>query len=280
MSVEAYIRSLGSGTTADSGEFTLCSGRARELLTEAALSDFWDAWSCILQGFYSFGAKFVDISVKKTTAQFHVGLPFQTELKGLVEQSRFVLGWLNLSHFGEVQWSKEKSQLTVVFSGSIFKRYFMSKSLRSLFSQKAAFAQCPTRLEGRLLNQGLFPRAESYTVFPNPVESPWALHCPAALLLPSGMVKNVWLGSGELSEALSVAALAYKVNSSASEISWVSCGVIVAKEKNILERPGLRVLASIEDLKLKTDISGFSVVRDLPYLEFISRLKREVLWML
>ena len=281
MSVEKYIQSLGSGQEADSGEFTLSPQRAKDLLSEAALADHWDAWLCVLQGFYAFGSTRVNIELQRASICFQVELPQRFELPELAKQPRFLLGWLNLSHFGQVHWSGEKSELTVEFSGSIFKRYFMAKSLRRIFLSKLRFAHCPTRLDNRLVSQqGFVPTAHSYTVFSRADCQAWSLPCSSVLNLSDDRLRRVWMSPEQQDSKALVASLACKTSSSWSEVQWVSRGVIVCEERNTLERPGLHVVASVEALGLKTDLSGFSIVHDHNYLDFINRLKREVLWML
>jgi hypothetical protein len=279
VSVEKYISSLGGDSSDGEGHFTLSAKRAQELLSEKVLTDTWQAWLCLMQGIYDSKAQGLDIQVQRRGVVIQAKFQTPMTLKELLAHERFLLAWLNLDWFGEAVWEENKQTLQVTWSGSILKRYRMASSLKGLLSSQLRFAACPTEINGKRKTR-IESAAKKFTLFSTNKDRSGpnsSLFLPNLYPLQS---RYVHLDDGDEKQGPHFSAIAYKTGKSWSQVRWISHGVIIKEERNTLERPGLFVAASVENLGLNTDLSGFSVIHDEAYFRFVNRLKKEVLWML
>ncbi|MCA9775535.1 MAG: hypothetical protein KC800_02415 [Candidatus Eremiobacteraeota bacterium] len=281
MNLESFLNSLGAENKEGSGVFTLAADRARKLLSEKALHDPWQSWLCLFQGFHRLEAQHLSVQVDKNQVSILVkSEPSASKpLQEMLRDERFLLGWLNLDWFGEPAWDPEANTFVLKWSGAVWKRYRTAAALRSQLRSALCYSPLEFSLEGSPLplrdtptfDQTIFlagnkthlgidktPRTGGHqkVVSLHPEEAP--------LAEPSG----------------ELAAVAYRSGTSWSHARWVHHGVIIKEERNTLERPGLLVIAAVEGLGLNTDLAGFELVHDEKYYQFITRLKKEVLWML
>lgn len=284
--IEDYLKSLGQGDDgAELGEFTISADRAKALLAGKALSDVWQAWLCMAQGFIAQGAQALELSCSRESAVWKVDLPEKTPLVDLLRNDRFLLGWLNLGWFGIPDWSMEDSTLTVPWHGSSWKRYRFSATFPQTMKAALKFAGIPVRVGSQSIGFDYLPVADPMCLYPLPETRTGGIAFEDVyagnqrperrrLALP-----GVELEESGLSNA-SLAAFAYRTKSTWSEVTWLSHGVVIGTERNTLERPRIHAVVSVQALELETDLSGFKVVNDERYNVFIKALKRDVLWML
>lgn len=287
VALDDYLRSLGQGETAlEPGEFTIAAERARALLAGKALSDVRMAWLCLAQGFIGAGALSLELECSARSAVLRVGLKTPTELEELLRNERFLLGWLNLGWFGTPHWEPHRSTLTVPWQGHAWKRYRFASTLPRYLSKALRYAPLPVHVRIGSVNADHLPNSGPVCLYPLPrgrkggmlfrdsFEGHPSFYERRRFPLP-GSEQSDPDYSGPL-----LAAFAWRTNSSGSEITWVSHGVIIGTEQNTLERPRVAVVASVDALELETDLSGFQVVNSAAYHRFTTELKRNVLWML
>ncbi len=287
MSMKEFLASLQGQSESEEGVFTIAAERAEKLLSENVLKDVWQAWLCLLQGLLRSGSPYLAITVGSAQVAFDTGLGGSgVSASQLLGEDRLLLGWLNLRWFGRPQWDGESGVLKVALSGSAWRRYRLGRSLKSFLARHLCQHRIRVRLNGRVLPQGVLPQAPRYSFFEPSPEDRFALRFPAANELEP-MTHARFFPLGERREVLQqwpsddcFAAVAYRNDSSWSQVYWVQDGLIIQEERNTLERPGLSVLASVSSLGLSTDLSGFEVVLDEGYHEFVNQLKKDVLWML
>jgi len=279
VSLEKFISSLGGDRADGEGRFTVDARRAERLLKEKALSDPWLAWRCLLQGLYACGPETVTIKVTRSQVLFRVAFEAPLTLQQLMENERFLLAWLNLDHFGEAHWEAEASELRVDLSGFILWRYRTSSALTQLLSYCSCYAAPVTLVNGETAISKAFPVTPKYTFFQSAKGVRGSLRFPRPLSELGADQYRLFGVEGQAASQF-YGAIAFRTRQSWSQVRWVSHGVVIKEERNTLERPGLIVIASVESLGLNTDLSGFSVVHDDAYHQFVSKLKKEVLWML
>lgn len=273
--MENFLKSLGATASESEGTFSIAADRARQLLSERVLNDPWQAWTCLFQGFQLLGAASLSITVGKQQVDIAVREGFEATptVQELLTDDRFLLAWLNLDWFGIPRWQPEENRFSLVWKGSMWKRYRSGTTLRSFIKHNLAYKTMEIDLDGQSLSAGTLPERGRYTVVVG------AESKALGMLPDSQLSENVKICRWESEESF-VAAVAYKSGKSWSEVRWVHHGVLIKEERNTLERPGLAVTASVDGLGLSTDLSGFGVIHNERYLKFANLLKKEVLWML
>lgn len=284
--IEDYLKSLGQGDAgAELGEFTIAAERAKALLGGKALSDVWQAWLCMAQGFIAQGARSLDLSCSRESAVWRVDLPDKMLLEDLLRDDRFLLGWLNLGWFGTPEWNEEESTLVVPWQGSAWKKYRFSATFPQTMKAALKFAAIPIQVGSQSIGFNYLPLAEPMCLYSLPKGRAGGIAFADVYAENQGPERRRFALPGVESEDSglsneSLAAFAYRTKSTWSEVTWVSHGVVIGTERNTLERPTIRAVASVQALGLETDLSGFKVVNDERYYRFITALKRDVLWML
>lgn len=270
MSLEDYLSNLGAGSAAEEGAFTVNAERAERLLREKVLAEPWHAWLSMTQGLLALGSRRLEIRPAGGRVEITADLENSVSLRELLSEERCLLGWLNLSRYGEAAWHTERSTLEVTLSGSAWKRYRTSATLFSQLRRALRFCSVDVVLDGKPLADEAFPRGRDYTLYGS---------VSGGLRLGKGVAKQFRLMS-EDDGTERFAAVAYRSEKSWSQACWVSRGAVIKEERNTLERPGLFLVGDVEALGLTTDISGFEPVHDSAYFDFVNRLKKDVLWML
>lgn len=285
MAIEDYLLSLGAGT-GEQGHFTILAERARELLAGKSLTDPWQAWLCLAQGFLNHDATALMVSSSTVEATWVVNLPQTTPLIKLLSDERFLLGWANLDWFGQPSWNEDASKLVVRLKGHLWARYRFSAVFSKMMVSSMAYANAfvkigPTETDQRYLISlepiSLYPLPQNHSggiTFANAQIGNSALQERRRFTLPDSDPDDPNMTGSTF------AAVVYKTKDSWSQVRWISHGVLISTERNTLERPGISVVASVQGLKLKTDLSGFAVINDDMYHQFIRKLKRDILWML
>lgn len=287
VSIKDYLASLQGESDGEEGVFTIAAERAEKLLSERVLKDVWQAWLCLVQGLARFGVPYLCVETGNSAIQLDTGLAGQgVPARKLLGEDRLLLGWLNLRWFGQPQWDSESGLLTIALSGSPWRRYRLVRSLRSYLLRHLCQLRLSVKLDGRPLPQGSLPEAKRYSFFEPSPDDRFALQFPSAKALEP-MTRARFFPLGERTEVLQqwpsddcFSAVAYRTNSSWSQVYWVQDGVIICEARNTLERPGLAVIASVNSVGLSTDLSGFEVVADAAYHKFANQVKKNVLWML
>ncbi len=304
MNLDSFLQSFREGYSGEEGGFTLAADRAKRLLAERNLADVWTAWLCLAQGLLKIAPDH-RIIINNTLVEWRVNTNRSLTLAELLEDERALLGWLNLDWFGQPSWSEQTFSLK--WKGGYWRRSRCVRNLSEMLKRalsyprgsvafqvggfaRVAWSQEPEELPPRV-PLCLFPcsaDAEGALAF----VSPGTLTSRFCRVFDLGWPKEVasvtstiyqlnWPGGDKFdSPCLWVAAIAGKTRTSWSEVTWVHRGVVIKTERNTLERPGVLVVASVDALGLKTDLSGFSVVHDEAYFRFVNQLKRDVLWML
>jgi hypothetical protein len=275
--MDQFLTTLRGDAETDEGEFTLAAERAKELLKDKALTDVWQAWLCLVQGFQALGTQRLDISFNRQQVTFQAKLVEPLKLSQVMANDRMLLGWLNSDWFGKPDWNQSDSTLRVILSGSVWTRYNHTRVLKNLLVKSLAYCDLQVTLNGSSLTKLWMDPKRKYTLYGNH-------ECKSALTLPFDFSKldekkKKLLDCSEEPPS-KFAAIAFKTNRSWSQATWVSQGVVIKEERNTLERPGLAVVGSVESIGLKTDLSGFEIVHDESYMLFVNRLKKDALWML
>lgn len=188
-------------------------------------------------------------------------------------------------------------------------------AMASLDADRLAYAGVPVTLNARLLNRPYFGRSQAADFRPGhwdlgptpapPGRAEWYLVAPQAVpgllsvprksrcklrryqMIDSLLTDELgepcepplhlipWTAQGE--PLLSCHAMLTLTTKSHSELHWVRHGVVIATERNVLERNGLVAVVSAQDLGL--DVSGFEVVHDERYRRVLALLKQGCLWM-
>ncbi len=284
MSIDLYLASMRGAGESEEGVFTLSEERARQLLAEKALADVWQSWLCLCQGMHRLGARSVAAEISKSKVSIQAGFPVAMDQATLLSDERMLLGWLTVGWFGTPYWVAETSRLEVQLEGSTWRRYRWASSLGRLLQAALAYSTLEVSVNGVAVRRERLPVGVNLSLFPAPAEQGFTF-------LDHGLdAKGIYerrvfplqdngSGSDEVSQR-TLAALASKEKASWSDITWVNDGVVIAQERNTLERPGIAAVASVNALGLETDLSGFKVVHDEPTMRFLRQLKRDVLWML
>ena len=286
MSLDNYLSSLRGSGESEPGTFTLSEERARLLLSEKALADVWQSWLCLCQGFHRLGASSISVDVSSSKVSMKVGFPQKTDRETLLSDERMMLGWLTVGWFGSPYWVAEESRLEVQLKGGTWRRYRWASSLARLLQSALAYSTVEVSVNGSSVRRANLPVGVSLSLFPARTAAEGGLH-----FLDFGQVaqavseRRTFPLDGDLPEGSdlnprALAALASKERASWSEITWVNDGVVIAQERNTLERPGIAAVASANALGLETDLSGFKVIHDEATMAFLRQLKRDVLWML
>lgn len=277
--MDEFLSSARGKAESSEGEFTLAAERARELLAHKALPDVWQAWLCLLQGFHRLGMTRLRLEIGRSRVILKPDLGEERSLNELAADERFLLGWLNLDWFGKPTWRFDDQELAVELKGSVWKRYNHSRVLLDTLGKALLFYPCPVFLAGRDAPMTGFSSKRNYTLMPARDVDRNALVLPFSLSsLPAEQWRLTSPPGDELPGMFS--AVAYGSRRSWSQVTWVSHGVVIKEERNTLERPNLSVVASVQSLGLKTDLSGFEIVHDDAYLDFTRELKSKALWML
>ena len=271
--LEDFLKSLGSSDSQGEGSFTLAADRARKLLSERALTDPWQAWLSLLQGFHQAKPQSLSFRVDRQMVEMQAE-GVTAELSELARYDRFLLGWLNLEWFGCAVWDPRLSLFQLKWSGSVWRRYRDSANFRSMLRSVLAFSPIPIQLNDSLVNHRALPVARKYQLYHSGSTSQLSFDADTERMAQDEFRIT------QLSQGDHLAAVAFTSGKSWSQARWVHHGVLIKEERNTLERPGLSLIASVEALGLHTDLSGFQVVHDQNYLDFTNRLKKEVLWML
>ena len=286
MALEDYLQTLRGGEFSDPGEFTMAADRARELLQTRVLTDQWSAWICLAQGFVALGARSLEVTISRQAVAMAAELPHPTPLVDLIRQDRFLLGWLNLGFFGSPHWSAAEGVLMVEWRGNAWARYRSAASMEGLLERDLAYAPIPVTVGGKALARRALPARQRLTLYPLPDDLPGGLRFEDSSGGQLGPFerREFWLdGLGPRrpsAQPMRLAAFAGKTSVSWSQVNWVQHGAVISRERNTLERPGVEVVACVDSLGLETDLTGFSVVTNQAYLDFIKQLKTDVLWML
>lgn len=283
--MEEFLQSLQGEDPGEEGEFTIAADRAEKLLAERMLTDVWLGWLCLLQGFIRHGTRSLVVEVATGEVRFQTSLPAPLTVRQLLSDERLLLGWLNLQWFGTPSWDAQDACFTLSLSGSSWRRYKLSRTLKSYLDKHARYLGVGLRVNGRIVAQGILPKAPKYCFYHPQSQDHCGLRFVGALSIEPGTRARFFrLGPGTVPQQWppddEFAAVAYRTDSSWSQVYWVQNGVVIQEERNTLERPGLAVLASVESLGLSTDLAGFEVVADQSYFRFVKQLKKDVLWML
>lgn len=258
------------------GSFTIAADRAKRLLAERVLSDPWQAWLCLFQAFHRGGATSMAIEVgqQRVDIQLEGDRSASKSIQELMTDDRFLLAWLNLDWFGQTGWRADLGKFSLIWKGSIIKRFNLMRNLRSLLRSSLLYSPRVILLEGASITSSTLPKAKHYTVFTGGEKQSLAYRTSSTESQSDYKVCQI------SPESNFTAALAYRSGKSWSQAKWVHHGVLIKEERNTLERPGLSLIASVDALSLETDLSGFGLIHDEKYLDFANKLKKEVLWML
>ncbi len=285
--IEDYLKSLGEGAIeSERGEFTISPERAKALLAGKALSDVWQAWLCLAQGFILSGAETLEVSSSRQGATWKIGYNEPKELGDLLRQDRFLLGWLNLGWFGTPFWNEGESLLTVPWQGHAWKRYRFCSEFPKVMESALRLAPIPVRVDSRSVVTEYLPTTDPMCLYPLPQGRTGGMRFEDAYTGTASFYERRRFSLPETepleteSSGPLLAAYAQRTKNSWSEVIWVSHGTVIATERNTLERPRVRVVASVQAVGLETDLSGLKVVNDEDYYRFVKAIKRDVLWML
>lgn len=280
MSLEDYLESLREGEVSDPGEFTMAAERAKALLAGQALADVWAAWLCLAQGLIGMGTTLLEVHITRQAVIWRTDL--HLPLVNLLRDERFLLGWLNLGWFGRPHWAASGGTLTVEWRGSAWHRYRLAATMQSRLQRALMYSLIPVTVGPSNVVRSHLPVGGPLCLYYLPAGRPGGFRLDDAGVETRGFFERrhfSLLGepapSGER-----LAAFASKTNAGWSEITWVHRGVVISTERDVIDRPGLAVVASVEGLGLDTDLSGFSVVTDQAYYRFLDQVKQNVLWML
>lgn len=282
-SLEDYLETLRDGELSDPGEFTIAAERAKALLAGRALSDVWAAWLCLAQGFLAAGTSFLEVAVTRSAVVWRTSL--RNPLVDLLRQERFLLGWLNLGWFGSPHWTAADGTLSVEWRGNAWHRYRLAANMEGHLQRALPYAPVPVRVGKSSVLKRHLPTGCPLCLYPLVEGRPGGFDFEDDGAETRGFFERRHFSLEGLGPAWSgptghrLGAFASKSKVSWSQVTWVNHGVVISQERNTLERPGVSVVACVEALGLETDLSGFSVVNDQAYFRFVTRLKKDVLWM-
>lgn len=282
-SLDDYLKTLREGELSDPGEFTIAAERAKALLAGRALSDVWLAWLCLAQGFLALGTSFLEVAVTRTAVVWRTSL--KNPLVDLLRHERFLLGWLNLGWFGSPHWTPGDGTLSVEWRGNAWHRYRLAASMEGYLQRSLPYAPVPVTVGKSSVLKRHLPTGCPLCLYPLAEGRPGGFDFDDDGADTRGFFERRHFSLESLGPEWTgppgprLAAFASKSKVSWSQVVWVSHGAIISQERNTLERPGVSVVACVEALGLETDLAGFSVVNNQAYFRFVTRLKKDVLWM-
>lgn len=281
--LEAYLETLRDGELSEPGQFTIAAERAKALLAGKALSDVWWAWLCVAQGFIAQGTSFLEITITRGAVIWRTSLSHP--LVELLRNERFLLGWLNLGWFGSPHWTATDGTLSVEWRGNAWNRYRLAASMETQLRQALVYASVPVTVGKSSVLKRHLPAGCSLCLYPLAEGRPGGFDFQDDGAETKGFFERRRFTLESLGPdwegppGSRLAAFASKSKVSWSQVVWVHHGIVISQERNTLERPGVSVVASVEALGLETDLTGFSVVNNNAYFRFVTKLKKDVLWM-